>query len=54
MARKYGLISEPSISKTLITPNIKYIVIGSDGLFDKIPYEEMAKLMHHKNHEKSK
>jgi serine/threonine protein phosphatase PrpC len=36
MAQKYGLICEPEIREMEINRQLKYIVLGSDGLFDQV------------------
>jgi serine/threonine protein phosphatase PrpC len=45
MAEKYGLIYEPEVREIVITKELKHVVLGSDGLFDKVRPEEMADIL---------
>lgn len=45
MGQKYGLIYEPEIKELDISKDIKYIVLGSDGLFDQVSPSEMANIL---------
>lgn len=36
MAQKYGLIYEPEVKEMEKSRSLKYVVLGSDGLFDQV------------------
>ena len=43
MAQKYGLLNDPSISQIDLTEKYSHLIIGSDGFFDKMGYEEVQR-----------
>jgi serine/threonine protein phosphatase PrpC len=45
MGQKYGLIYEPEIKEIEIGKDLRYIVLGSDGLFDQVAPTEMANIL---------
>jgi serine/threonine protein phosphatase PrpC len=44
VAESVGVISEPEILEYSINPDDKFIVLGSDGIFDFIKNEEIVKI----------
>ena len=45
MAHKVGVISTPEIKRHELSINEKFIIIGSDGLWDKVPSTEAVNLV---------
>lgn len=44
VAESVGVIAEPEILEYAINPDDKFIVMGSDGIFDFLKNEEIVKL----------
>ena len=45
MAHKVGVISSPEVRRHQLTLKDKFIIIGSDGLWDKVTSEEAVNLV---------
>ena len=41
---KIGVIVEPSVEKVELCADTKFIILGSDGLWDGIPTDDVAKM----------
>ena len=44
--KKKGLICEPHITKRLIDQNVNYCILASDGVWDVLSLDEVAKIAH--------
>ena len=44
--KKKGLICEPHITKRLIDQNVSYCILASDGVWDVLSLDEVAKIAH--------
>lgn len=45
IAKKLGVIAEPEIMEKNLSPQDKFIVIGSDGIFSKFSNEDIMRLI---------
>jgi len=45
VAKSVGVTYEPEIFTFNLTPQNKFIVLGSDGLWDRIPNDEVTRLV---------
>jgi len=45
VAASVGVISQPEILELDMTPEDKFICLGSDGIFEFIPNEEIVKIL---------
>jgi serine/threonine protein phosphatase PrpC len=44
LAASVGVSHEPEILEYIITPNDKFLVIGSDGIFEFMPNEDVVRI----------